>query len=77
MKRWIVVVALLSLVLTSTAVVFAGPINVGGSFSASFESSKDIGPKDYKGKGNPNGKPFLIPEPEADFLLAPINVGGS
>jgi len=77
MRRWIIVTAILGILLLATSAVFAGPTNVGGSFTASFESSKDIGPKVFKGQGNPNGKPFQIPDVEASFMLAPTNVGGS
>ena len=75
MKRWIIVATVLGILLTASAAVWADPINVGGSFCASIEASKDVGPAVYTGKGNPQGVPFQIAD--VDVLLAPINVGGS
>ena len=75
MKRWIAVVALLGIVLMSTAAVWAVPTNVGGNFSALVSESKDTGPAEYKGNGSPQGVPFRTAE--ISLLLAPTNVGGN
>lgn len=75
MKRWVITTTVLGILLMATAAVWAGPINVGGSFSALTSESKEIGPEVYKGKGDPQGVPFQ--DADSNVLLAPINVGGS
>jgi len=64
---------LVALMLTGMALsVVADPIDVGGDFTASSFTSR--GPAVFKGKGNPQGIPFQIPE--VVTLCSPIDVGG-
>lgn len=73
MKRLLAVLAI-ALMLTGIALsAIADPIEVGGNFTSSASSS--CGPSVYKGKGNPQGVPFQIPE--AVTLCSPIEVGGN
>ena len=73
MKRLLAVLAI-ALMLTGIALsVSADPIEVGGNFTSSASSS--VGPALYKGKGNPQGVPFQVPE--FSVLLSPIEVGGN
>ena len=73
MKRWIIIVTMVGILATMTAVVWADPINVGGNSTGS--ASKLLGPAVYPGKGNPQGVPFKTAE--SYVLLSPINVGGN
>ncbi len=72
MKRWLVALMALAIVLMSAAAVWAGPTDVGGTFSS---QSKTTGPAVFKGKGNPQGAPFQT----ADVVLmwSPTDVGGT
>jgi len=72
MKRLLVVLAIALMLAGIGLSAFADPIEVGGEFTAS--SSASHGPAVYKGKGNPQGVPFQIPN--AVTLCSPIEVGG-
>jgi len=72
MRRLLAVLAI-ALVLTGIALsAMADPIEVGGDYTAFSSTSR--GPAVYKGKGDPQGIPFQIPE--VVTLCSPIEVGG-
>ena len=77
MKRFLTVVLIVGLLAGFAAVATAGPVNVGGGYSA-FTSQAGAAPV-FPGRGigyfPGKGGPFL-PVPEASFLLSPVNVGG-